>query len=550
MRKEELEHPEIKRLKEQLFSLENRITQLEESLTKMGKHSIETPVVEPNPEESDIEITFPFRPQKSIEFGVGGYGMAWLGNIVLLIAITFFVQYLHQSGHPELSLVLGYAVVTGIYFISFFMRKAYIHLSTLLRYSGHFLLFYLTIRLHFIENPVLKNQVLGLVALLLVAGVLLYLSIRKESQLFTGIVLLMLLISGILSNSTHFLLGVSTLAAGLSVYFYFRFGWIKLVIAFISLIYFAHFLWLLNNPIITHQAQFREHHEFGFIYLIATGFIFSLLAILPKKETISNDILIFSLIWNGLCFTTLLVLTVFTYLNNSYILIFSLISFFSLLYSVIIQSRSDLKISASIYAIYGFIAMSVAIYGIFLLPKAYMLLAIQSFLVVSMALWFRSRFIVVMNTLLYLMLLVFYLKAPVNFNAANFTFMLVAFITARVVNWKKDRLQIKTEFIRNFYLVAGLTMTLVAFHHAMPDTLITVSWIFAALLFFAFSLLLKNVKYRWLAISALIASAINLLFVDMSNSNIEFRILVFFLLAIISIAISVLYTKYLNKKLN
>lgn len=548
MRKEELEHLEVQRLKEQLFALESRISRLEESLTKMGSQNLETSVSNENAPESDFEITFPFKPQKSIEFGVGGYGMAWLGNIVLLIAITFFVQYLHQSGHPVLSLVLGYTAIAGIYVVSHFTRKIYTLLSNLFRYNGHLLLFYLTVRLHFIENPVSKNQTVGLAALLLVTGVLLYLSIRKKSQLLSGMVLVMLLISGILSNSTHFLLALSTLAAGLSIFLYHRFGWISLVIAFISFIYFVQFLWLLNNPIITHQAQFREHHEFGFIYLIATGFIFSLPAILPKKDTVSNDILIFSLIWNGLGFTTLLVLTVFTYLSNSYVLIFSLISFFSLLYSVIIQSRSNLKISASIYAIYGFIAMSVSIYGIFLLPKAYMLLAIQSFLVVSMALWFRSRFIVVMNTLLYLVLLIFYLKAPVNYDTANFTFLLVAFITARVVNWKKNRLQIKTEFIRNFYLAAGFVMTLVALHHAMPKTLITVSWIFSALLFFAFSLLLKNVKYRWLAIATLIASAINLLFVDMSNIDIEFRILVFFLLAIISILISVLYTKYFTQK--
>jgi len=305
---------------------------------------------------------------------------------------------------------------------------------------------------------------------------------------------------------------------------------------------------LLNNPFITHQAEFREHHDFGFIYLIATGFIFSLLAILPKKENISNDILIFTLIWNGLGFTTLLALTVFTYLSVNYVLIFSLISFFSLAYAVIIHMRSFLKISASIYAVYGFIAMSVAIYGIFLLPKAYSLLAIQSFLVVSMALWFRSRFIVVINTLLYLLLLIFYLKDPVSYNSANFSFMLVAFITARVINWKKDRLNLKTEFLRNLYLIAGFTMTLIAFYHVAPESLVSVSWIFAAILFFLLGYLIKKIKYRWLAIAALVASAINMLMVDMSDINIESRIFIFLLLGIISISVSILYTKYLKKK--
>jgi hypothetical protein len=227
---------------------------------------------------------------------------------------------------------------------------------------------------------------------------------------------------------------------------------------------------------------------------------------------------------------------------------FSAISIFCLIFSVILQSRSSLKISASMYALYGFLGMSVAFYGIFLFPDAYMLFAIQSLLVVSMALWFRSRFIVVMNTILFVVLLTFYLSNKTSYNSINFSFMLVAFITARVINWKKERLNIKTELIRNTYLVAGFIMTLVAFYHAFPASYITVSWIMAAMLFFLLSRLLQNIKYRWLAIAALIASGIKLIFADLSDLDIGFRVLIFLLLAIISITVSVLYTKFLIRK--
>jgi len=126
--------------------------------------------------------------------------------------------------------------------------------------------------------------------------------------------------------------------------------------------------------------------------------------------------------------------------------------------------------------------------------------------------------------------------------------MMVAFITARVINWKKERLNIKTEFIRNIYLVSGFTMTLIAFYHAFPTSYITVSWIAAAMLFFLLGRLMHNIKYRWLAIGALGASAIKLIFVDLSNIDIGFRVMVFLLLAIISITVSILYTKYLSRK--
>ena len=50
-------------------------------------------------------------------------------------------------------------------------------------------------------------------------------------------------------------------------------------------------------------------------------------------------------------------------------------------------------------------AMSIALYGLVGLPRVYLLLSVQSLLVVSMALWFRNRLIVVMNSLLFLTIL-------------------------------------------------------------------------------------------------------------------------------------------------
>jgi len=296
------------------------------------------------------------------------------------------------------------------------------------------------------------------------------------------------------------------------------------------------------------SPAFIQSPGLAYLYFIATGFIFSSLALMPKKENISNEFIITSVIWNGLGFSFLLALIVFTYLSNNYVTVFAAIAVLCLAYSFLVQTYSDLKIIASMYALYGFLAMSVSFYGILLLPKAYMLLSIQSLLVVSMALWFRSRFIVVMNTFLFIMLILFYLTDKSDLTTTNFSFMLVAFVTARIINWKKERLNIKTEYIRNMYLASGFLMTLIAFYHAFPPSYITVSWIGAALMFFVMSRLMKNIKYRWLAIAALVASGIKLILIDLSAIDIGFRVLVFLLLAIISIAVSVLYTRFLIRK--
>ena len=540
---------EINKLQNQLDALEERMLGLEKQFQELK--SVKNSSTQNKTAESDeeVDIRFPFNTKGSIEVGIGEYGMAWLGNIVLLFGITFLVQSLIRSGNILLSLLTGYAAVALIYIAARYSGKSYTYLSRLLYYNGHLILYIITLRLYFFQSdPVLANSFFALILLFAISLVLFLIAYNKSLQFLAALALLMALFTGVVSNSTHLMLGAVSIVSILSMFLYFRFNWIKLVYVFITLAYFVIINWLLNNPFITNEANFREQFEFGIIYLFSTGLIYSSIAILPQKEALSSDWIVTTLIWNGMGFTTMLILMVVNYYSNNFISIFTVITGFCLMYSVLLKKYSSLKIAAPMYAIYGFVAMSIFIYGIFLLPRAYLLLAVQSFLVVSMALWFRSRFLVVTNTFLFFLLLLFYIKDPVHFTSTDFTFMMVAFITARIINWKKDRLNLKTEFIRNLYLLAGFVMTLIALHHTFPAAYITVSWIVAALLFFVVGYLLNNIKYRWLGIGALIASFINLIFVDMKNMNITFRVLIFLLLAIISIAVSVIYTRFVSNR--
>jgi len=534
----------LEAIREELEQLKIRVTHLESSLDVRKETKVQKIT-----EDEDFELSFKVKTDDSIEFRIGEFGMAWFGNIVLLFGIAFLIQYLQHLNHQLIAAFSGLISILGIYIACYFTQNSYAYLSKLFGYNGHILLFYWSLRLHFFQaEPLIKNETFGLSILLVSLSVLFYLSFSRKSQLMAGMVLLMVLISGAISNSVDFgsamILAVSILSIGL----YYRFGWLQLVFAYIFLSYFSYLNILLNNPLSGNSPGFIQLPGLLNLYFIGSGFTFSMLALIPKKEEISNDFLTASVVWNGLGFSSVLAIITVTYLSMNYVPAFASISVFCLAFSVILQSRSSLKISASIYALYGFLAMSVVFFGILHFPRAFMLFSIQSLLVVSMALWFRSRFIVVMNTFLFVVLLIFYLSNKISYNSINFSFMLAAFITARIINWKKERLNIKTELIRNTYLVAGFIMTMVAFYHAFPARYITVSWILAALLFFLLSRLLRNVKYRWLAIAALIASGIKLIFIDLSDLDIGFRVLIFLLLAIISITVSILYTKFLIRK--
>jgi hypothetical protein len=296
------------------------------------------------------------------------------------------------------------------------------------------------------------------------------------------------------------------------------------------------------------QLQALLVHNFGFIYLFMLGAIYSVIAIIKKSDSISQNRIIGLLVLNGLGFSLLLILYILSFFKADYVLLIGSVSVFCLLYAVILQLKSDWKIVAALYALYGFVTLSVAVHGIYDFPRAYFLLAIQSILVVSMAIWFRSKFIVVMNTLLFLTLLVFYLNSSPVINGVNISFSLAALITARILNWRKDRLTIKTDLLRNVYLLTGFTMVLITLYHLLPVRYITLSWTVVAVVYFGLSFILKNVKYRYMALASMIAAAFYFFIVDLAKIELVFRIVALLFLALISIGLSVFYARKSKRK--
>jgi hypothetical protein len=191
--------------------------------------------------------------------------------------------------------------------------------------------------------------------------------------------------------------------------------------------------------------------------------------------------------------------------------------------------------------------MSIAFYGLLGFPRVYLLLAVQSLVVVSMALWFRNRLIIIMNSLLFLVILIVYLLSSKNISSVNFCFALIALISARIINLKNSRLQIKTDLIRNLYMIEAFFMILLALFHAVPKQFVTFSWTMAALLYFIISLLLKNIKYRYMALGTMICSAFYLFIVDLARIGIIYRVLALLFLAAISIGISIYYTNRVKR---
>ena len=148
-----------------------------------------------------------------------------------------------------------------------------------------------------------------------------------------------------------------------------------------------------------------------------------------------------------------------------------------------------------------------------------------------------------MNTILFVGLLIAYFVAGEFLHGTNFSFALVALGTARILNWRKQRLEIRTEFIRNIFLFTGAVMVLFSLHEAVPPQFVTLSWTLSAMVFFILSVLIKNMKYRWLATVTMVVTVFYLFLVDLSNISLGYRIVALMFIAAISLGISIFYSK-------
>jgi len=451
-------------------------------------------------------------------------------------------------GYRFFSFLIGYIASASIFLLADYIKKANVHLAFIFRINVLVLLFYFTVRLHFFSfSPIIPGKIISIFMLLILVALQVYLSIRNESQPFAALAVFFALATAILGDTTNLTLPIVMITAAGVVYIYRRFNWEPLLIVTIFLTYLVFFLWLFGNPLSGHTMEMITEHHFGIIYLFGLGVCFSIVSLFRKKDSVSDDFLISVIIINGILFTFLLLLMVLRFFSTDYVNLFTVITISALIFSIILHSKSDWNFASAFYALYGFMAMSIALYGIFGLPGVYLLLSVQSLLVVSMALWFRNRLIIVMNSLLFLTILIIYLLSSKNVNGVNFCFALIALISARIINWKRSRLYIKTDMIRNLYMIEGFFMMLLALLHAVPKQFVTFSWSMAALLYFVISLLLKNIKYRYMALGTMICSAFYLFIVDLARIEIIYRVLALLFLAVISIGISIYYTNRVKK---
>jgi uncharacterized membrane protein len=132
-------------LADRIRNLEMRVSQLENGMIEAKSRGVHPVSGEVREELPEIGLS----GAAAIESKFGEFGLAWLGNLVLLFGIIFLVQYFQKSGLRLMAPVLGYVSVIVLFSISWYLRNSHRNMASIFSLNGYILLFFITLQLHF-----------------------------------------------------------------------------------------------------------------------------------------------------------------------------------------------------------------------------------------------------------------------------------------------------------------------------------------------------------------------------------------------------------------
>jgi hypothetical protein len=522
-------------------SFEERISRLEE-LIKSGARANSPAGRTSTSDDQEEDFTNPLSESKVFE-----HGLAWIGSAVLLLGMIFTMLFVNNAFGGVASFVLGICSAALTMFLSGMIKKTLSYMAFMFAICAHLLIYYALLRLHFFtDTPVIGNLWIVLFLLMVSIGYLFYKADEAKSQLMGFIAYTLLIMTALFADQTQVTLMLFAVGTGIVIYLLNRNGWETLLILSIFMVYTGHALWLIGNPLCGHPIAAVTAPQFNLFYLLLYGGIYSVVPLLKQKEKISIQAANATIILNSLAFSVMLLLVILTFYSKSFMLIFLGISVLCLIYAIVLNYKIESRFDSFFYVNFGFMALSIAVYGYSNLPGSYLFLAWQSMVVLAIAIWFRSNLIVLMNTLLYSVILLAYLATSPSIDSYNISFTLIAIASARILNWQQSRLELKTDAIRNFYLVITFFVMLFTLYHAVAVDYVTISWGLAAVAYMIMSAILKNVKYRWLAFLTLLAAVVHLFMFDISKMGVGYRIIAFIFVGLTILGVSFYYTKKLK----
>lgn len=486
---------------------------------------------------------------EDLEFRLGEQWFGKIGIIAFLLAVFNFLVLPFDNIPNTLVLFTGYIISIVLIAASILGAKLLKNLAGYTMGSGLILLFVSTLRLHFFgADPFLTNKILLVVLLFLVTVVALAISLKRESVYLTTLTLIFFYAAALISDFP-ILIFAALILGGLGVsYLDKKNNWNVLSIFAILFTYMIHLIWYLNNPILGKEMMIVQDLKLNLLFIPVYLLIYGAASASKVSDEVDDFYAIQKTTFNSIGGFGLFV---FISLNSDYnfagLLNFGL-SLVLLSIAALQWTKQKSKFSTFLYSMLAYAALSASIVLTFSKPDYFIWLCWQSIAVVSTALWFRSKFIVVANFFIFLSIILAYLASAGETSSSAVSFGIVALISARIINWQKERLELKTENLRIAYLVVAFIIIPLVLYVNLPSQFVGISYIGLALIYYLLGKLINNKKYRLMASGTLILSLAYILIFGLTSSETTYKIFSFLLVSAALVIISIVYAKVRAKE--
>lgn len=489
------------------------------------------------------------KAEEDLEFKIGQEWFAWVGIAALGIGVAFTLSLPYPALPSAAPSLFGYALAGALLAYAGFGRRQAGLVSGPLRATALALFYFASLRLCFFgdRHAIGADSAAGGLLLTATAAASVAAALRRKSPGLLGLALLTGYATSLAVGSAGLAMGLIALfsvAAAASAAYIRRPAPILVAMPLAAAAYAA---WALNNPLAGHPMQPIACTGWAPLVVLACLAAFSVGLRLSTGNTRGNALADASVFLNALVgYTIFLLHTVACY--EARFTALQLAASAVLLTLAIAHSSWKDGIGSFVCAMSGFAALSFAIIKATQPPDVFVWLSVQSVVVVATAIWLRSRFIIVANFAIYLAILACYVAVAREERGISLGFGVVALVTARLLGWKQKRLELKTEFMRNAYLVVAFLVFPYALYHLVPVAWVGLAWVGAALLYYALSAILHNPKYRWMAHATLVLTALYLVIVGISRLEPLFRNLSFLVLGAAFLIVSLVFTRLRRRR--
>jgi len=527
-----------------LADLELRLARLEQHLglpplSEAGRAVPNAPL--PSAEVS--AALAPVSPPEDLEEVVGQNWFANVGIIVLTCGVGFALSLPFSSLGAAVPALIGYLLCGGLFLASHFGRQSLGLMAPALRGAAMALLCFSTLRLFFFgAAPALAvDSFPGLFLLLATVALNVAYAIRQPSGALLVIALLTGYVVAVTVNSPWWLgVGLVALALLIAIAAQRRRS-PGLLLLGIAAGYAAYLLWMLGNPWAGRSVHLTVTASATLYFLLLHIVIVGAGPLLGRGQVDEDQLVVLTAVFNcGIGYGL--------FLAHSYLAFPAELIGVQLLAAVAglglaaaFWSRGENRVSVFFYAMTGYLALTVAILKAFPAPTLFVWLSLQSLLVVATALWFRSRFIVVANFAIFVLIVIAYMLTTERETGISLGFGIVALLTARILNWKQERLELQTQLMRNAYLAGAFIVFPYALYHLVPRAYVSVAWVGLALVYYAVNLIARNVKYRWMAHLTLLLTVIYVVIAGLTSLEPAYRIASFLVLGTVLVVVSLLF---------